>query len=72
MQRDPKELLAILAQNQRNAGLRKDLPEKLLPNLESPTPTIAKFEQKHTISLASLCGISKSVGLFQSYQGTFI
>ena len=62
----PEELLAILAQNLQKRRLEKGLSREALTELSGvPTPTIAKF-------ISILCGISKSVGLFQSYQGTFI
>ena len=50
----PEELLAILAQNLQKRRLEKGLSREALTELSGvPTPTIAKFEQKHTISLVS-------------------
>jgi len=62
-----EELLAILAQNMQKRRLEKGFSREALTELSGvPTPTIAKFEQKHTISLASY------VGLFQSNKRTSI
>lgn len=69
----PEELLAILAQNLQKRRLEKGLSREALTELSGvPTPTIAKFRTKAYYFISILCGISKSVGLFQSYQGTFI
>ena len=59
----PEELLAILAQNLQKRRLEKGLSREALTELSGvPTPTIAKFEQKHTISLASKAlGYSKAI-----------
>ena len=60
----PEELLAILAQNLQKRRLEKGLSREALTELSGvPTPTIAKFEQKHTSFIGILCGISKSTGL---------
>ena len=57
----PEELLAILAQNLQKRRLEKGLSREALTELSGvPTPTIAKFEQKHTISLASY--VAKALG----------
>lgn len=56
----PEELLAILAQNLQKRRLEKGLSREALTELSGvPTPTIAKFEQKHTISLASYVALAK-------------
>ena len=56
----PEELLAILAQNLQKRRLEKG--EALTELSGVPTPTIAKFEQKHTISLASYVALAKALG----------
>lgn len=58
----PEELLAILAQNLQKRRLEKGLSREALTELSGvPTPTIAKFEQKHTISLASYVALAKAL-----------
>ena len=59
----PDELLAILASNPQKRRLEKGLSREALTELSGvPTPTIAKFEQKHTISLASFVALAKALG----------
>lgn len=59
----PDELVALLANNLRKRRLEKGLSREALTELSGvPTPTIAKFEQKHTISLASYVALAKSLG----------
>ena len=59
----PDELLAILAYNLQKRRLEKGLSREALTALSGvPTPTIAKFEQKHTISLASYVALAKALG----------
>lgn len=59
----PDELLAILANNLQKRRLEKGLSRKALTELSGvPTPTIAKFEQMHTISLASYVALAKALG----------
>lgn len=59
----PNELLAILADNLQRRRLEKGLSREALTELSGvPTPTIAKFEQKHTISLASYVALAKALG----------
>jgi transcriptional regulator with XRE-family HTH domain len=59
----PEELLAILADNVRKRRLEKGLSREALTTLSGvPTPTIAKFEQKHTISLSSFVALAKALG----------
>lgn len=59
----PQELLTILAGNMQKRRLEKGLSREALTELSGvPTPTIAKFEQKHTISLASYVAIAKALG----------
>ena len=58
-----EELLAILAHNFQKRRLEKGLSREAVTVLSGvPTPTIAKFEQKHTISLASYVALAKSLG----------
>lgn len=57
------ELVAILADNLQKRRLEKGLSREALTALSGvPTPTIAKFEQKHTISLASFVALAKALG----------
>jgi transcriptional regulator with XRE-family HTH domain len=58
-----EELLAILAQNVQKRRLEKGLSRNALAGLSGvPAPTIAKFEQKHAISMASFVAIAKALG----------
>lgn len=58
-----EDLLVILAQNMQKRRLEKGLSREALTGLSGvPTPTIAKFEQKHTISLASYVALAKALG----------
>ena len=60
---NPKELLAILARNLQQRRLEKGLSSEALSELSGvPTPTIAKFEQKHTLSLSSYVALAKALG----------
>ena len=57
------ELVAILADNLQKRRLEKGLSREALTALSGvPTPTIAKFEQKHTISLTSFVALAKALG----------
>ena len=59
----PDELLEILAKNLQQRRLEKGLSRNALSKLSGvPTPTIAKFEQKHTISLAAFVSMAKTLG----------
>lgn len=59
----PDDLLAILANNMQKRRLEKGFSREALTELSGvPTPTIAKFEQKHTISLASFVALAKVLG----------
>ena len=59
----PDELLDILAVNLQKRRLEKGLSREALTALSGvPTPTIAKFEQEHTISLASYVALAKALG----------
>ena len=58
-----EELLTILASNMQKRRLEKALSREALSGLSGvPAPTIAKFEQKHTISLASYVALAKALG----------
>ena len=59
----PDELLAILASNLQKRRLEKGLSREALTELSGvPTPTIAKFEQKHTfVALAKALGYTKDM-----------
>ena len=58
-----EELLAVLARNIQKRRLEKGLSREALTELSGvPTPTIAKFEQKYTISLASYVALAKALG----------
>ncbi len=57
------ELLAVLADNLRKRRLEKGLSREALAALSGvPSPTIAKFEQKHSISLGSFVALAKALG----------
>lgn len=57
------ELLATLAGSLQKRRLEKGLSREALSELSGvPAPTVAKFEQKHTISLASYVALAKALG----------
>lgn len=57
------ELLALLAQNLRRRRLERGLSREALSMMSGvAVPTIAKFEQRHTIALASFVAIAKALG----------
>lgn len=57
------DILKILSQNLQKRRLEKALSRKTLSEISGvPTATIAKFEQKHTISLASFVALAKALG----------
>lgn len=59
----PDELLAVLVGNLQKRRLEKGLSREALMELSGvPAPTIAKFEQKHTISLFSYVTLAKALG----------
>lgn len=65
----PAELLAELARNTRQRRLEKGLSRETLSAMSGvPVPTIAKFEQQHTISLASFVAIAKALGHTQEIK----
>ena len=58
-----KDILKIAAQNLQKRRLEKGLSRNILSEISGvPVPTIAKFEQKHTISLASYVALAKALG----------
>ena len=68
----PDELLDILAVNLQKRRLEKGLSREALTALSGvPTPTIAKFEQKHTISLASYVALAKALGYSKAIKELF-
>ena len=57
------ELAAHLAENVKRRRLEKGLSRKALSMISGvPTPTIAKFEQHHIISLTSFIALAKALG----------
>lgn len=57
------ELLQTLARNMQRRRLEKGLSREALSQLSGvPAPTIAKFEQKYAISLASYVALAKALG----------
>lgn len=59
----PNEIMAILAQNVKKRRLEKGMSREALTELSGvPTPTIAKFEQKHSISMVSYVALAKALG----------
>lgn len=61
---DTADDLAIrLAQNVKRRRLEKGLSRRALSMMSGvPTPTIAKFEQQHSISLISFLALAKALG----------
>ena len=57
------DLLKIAAQNLQKRRLEKGLSRNILSEISGvPAPTIAKFEQKHTISFYSYVALAKALG----------
>lgn len=57
------ELASILANNVQKRRLEKGLSRAALSRISDvPAPTIAKFEQEHTISLHSFIALSRALG----------
>lgn len=66
----PDELLAVLAMNLQQRRLEKGLSREALTALSGvPTPTIAKFEQKHVLSLSSFVALAKALGYAKAIKG---
>ena len=56
------ELMALLSKNLRQRRLEKALSRNALSIMSGvPAPTIAKFEQHHTISLSSFVAIAQAL-----------
>lgn len=63
------DILKILAQNLQKRRLEKGLSRNMLSEISGiPAPTIAKFEQKHTISLASYVALAKALGYIKDVK----
>ncbi len=59
----PEELLSVLANNLQRRRLEKGLSRAALTEMSGvPTPTIAKFERQHSISLSSFVALAKAMG----------
>lgn len=59
----PEELCEILARNTKRRRLEQNLSRKALSEYSGvPAPTIAKWEQQHTISLHAYVAIVKALG----------
>ena len=57
------DITAVLASNLRQRRLEKGLSREALSLMSGvPAPTIAKFEQKHSISLASFVALAQALG----------
>lgn len=57
-----EEIMVILSKNLRQRRLEKGLSRNALSIMSGiPAPTIAKFEQHHTISLASFVAIAQAL-----------
>lgn len=57
------DILTLLSQNMQKRRLEKGLSRHALSEISGvPAPTIAKFEQLHTISLASFVTLAKALG----------
>jgi len=57
------DIMKILSQNLRKRRLEKGLSRNVLSKMSGvPGPTIAKFEQNHSISLSSYVALAKALG----------
>lgn len=57
------DVLALLAEQLRQRRLERGLSRQALSMMSGvPVPTIAKFEQRHTLSLAAFVAIAKALG----------
>lgn len=64
-----EEVLKLLAANMQQRRLEKGLSREALTEMSGvSTSTIAKFEQKHSISLASYVALAQSLGYTQSIK----
>ncbi|MCH4895198.1 MAG: helix-turn-helix domain-containing protein [Marinifilaceae bacterium] len=65
----PEDLIAILARNLKKRRLEKGLSREALCQMSGvPTPTIAKFERTHKISLISYVALAKALGYKDSIK----
>ncbi len=65
-----QDLLDVLAANAKRRRLEKGLSRKSLSMMSGvPVPTIAKFEQKHCISLSGFVAIAKALGYAKEMKG---
>lgn len=63
------EIMAVLARNMRQRRLEKGLSRNALALLSNvPAPTIAKFEQKHTLSLSSFVALAQALGYSEAVK----
>ena len=59
----PDDLATRLAENVKHRRLEKGLSRSALSMMSGvPAPTIAKFEQQHSISLVSFLALAKALG----------
>lgn len=64
-----EDILQLLAQNLQKRRLEKGLSRDKLSELSGvPASTIAKFEQKQSISLASYVALARALGYAQSLK----
>lgn len=57
------DIMRIVAQNTKRRRLEKGISRDALAQMSGvPAPTIAKFEQKYTISFGSFVAIAKALG----------
>lgn len=63
------DIQKILAQNLQKRRLEKGLSRNMLSEMSGvPASTIAKFEQTHSISLASFIALAKSLGYIKEVK----
>lgn len=64
-----EDMMERLAKNLRKRRLEKKISREALSKLSNiPTATIAKFEQKFTISLSSFVALAKALGYTQELK----
>lgn len=64
-----EEMMCLLAQNLQKRRLEKGVSREMLSEISGvPASTIAKFEQRHTISLASYVALAKTLGYAKSIK----
>lgn len=63
------DLASRLAENLKRRRLEKGLSRKALSMMSDvPVPTIAKFEQQHSISLVSFLALAKALGYTETLK----